>query len=205
MLTTIDGLLIDLDGTVVTGKKLIPGADQAIEHFRKLGKKIVFVSNRGNISSQMAFDSLTALGVKLYREEILLASTVTARFLQAHYPTSRVWTLGDDGLSQELQYHSVKLATRPQEADFLVVSLHEAITYADLNAAFQAVRNGARIIATNADKMFPSEGGDSIDVAAMIGAIEAATDKKTELVIGKLPALWRKQHSKSCSSKPSNV
>ncbi|MBO1515532.1 HAD-IIA family hydrolase [Metabacillus bambusae] len=185
MLKDVEGVLIDLDGTIFNGDELIPGAIQAISYIRSLNKKIMFLSNRGNYSREMCFEKLTRLGVEVLYEEIILSSTVTAMYLQEYYPKCSVWTLGDVGLKEELEGSGVKLASAPEEADFLVITLHENLSYYELNRAFQAVQHGARILATNSDKTFPNENGKSIDVAGMIGAIEAATGKRTELVFGK--------------------
>ena len=43
--TQIKYILMDLDGTVYFGSKLIPGANEAIEFFRNNGKKIYFTTN----------------------------------------------------------------------------------------------------------------------------------------------------------------
>ncbi|MGG3940990.1 HAD-IIA family hydrolase [Peribacillus psychrosaccharolyticus] len=185
MLEGIEGVLIDLDGTVYRGSSLIPGAYEAICHLRKLEKKIVFLSNRGNFSREMCRDKLNELGIKVETDEILLSSTIASRYLKDFYSESKVWTLADQGLRDELVNHGINLAETPQVADFLLISLHENLLYADLNNAFKAVQHGARILATNADKMFPSDSGLSIDVAGMIGAIEATTEKKVEKVFGK--------------------
>jgi arabinose operon protein AraL len=181
----IEGFLIDLDGTIMNGKELILGAEKAISFLQNQNKRLVFLSNRGNISRKTCFERLLAYGIKVEEENIILASTVTAKFLKKYYPFSKVWTLGNKGLEEELLTHGVIIASAPEEADFLVITLHDDITYPDLNMAFKAVRHGARIIATNADKTYPLESGSAIDVAGMIGAIESATGKKTEVVIGK--------------------
>jgi len=181
----IEGVLIDLDGTILKGNQSIPYADEAVAYIRSLGKKIAFVSNRGNLSRRMCYERLEPLGIAAAEEEIILSSTVTAQFLREHYPLCQVWTLGDDGLREELRHHQVPLARVPEEADFLVITLHETVTYRDLDLAFRAVHHGARIIATNIDKTFPNEHGNAIDVAGMVGAIEAATGRKVELVLGK--------------------
>jgi len=54
-----------------------------------------------------------------------------------------------------------------------------------LNIALQAVRGGARLIATNPDRTCPVEGGEIPDCAGMIAAVEAVTDTKVELIVGK--------------------
>lgn len=181
----IEGVLIDLDGTIWRGNELIPHANEAVAYLRSLGKRIVFVSNRGNWSRRMCHERLGRFGIAAGEEDIILSSTVTAQFLRKHYPLCQVWTLGDEGLREELQHHQVPLAPAPEDADFLIITLHETMTYRDLDLAFRAVHHGARIIATNIDTTFPSEHGNAIDVAGMVGAIEAATARTVEIVLGK--------------------
>lgn len=179
------GFLIDLDGTVFRGRELIDGAKEAVHTLQSLGKAVVFLSNRGNLSRAMCRKKLLGAGIRTDERSIVLSSSVTASFLKKHYPLSKVWVLGEKGLTDELALAGVALAQNPQAADWLVISLHETVTYEDLNLAFKAASSGARIIATNRDRSFPNEGGHAMDVAGMIGAIEASARAKTELVIGK--------------------
>ncbi|WP_127532538.1 HAD-IIA family hydrolase [Paenibacillus kobensis] len=183
--TALDGFVIDLDGTVFRGDCIIDGAPEAIAALRQAGKRFVFLSNRGNISRTMCQERLSRYGIEASEEEILLSSTVTARYLRDREPDCQVWTLGDAGLREELASFGIAHADRPEDADWLVITLHETLTYRDLNAAFRAVRHGARIIATNEDRTFPGADGDQIDVAGMIGAITASTGAKVEVVVGK--------------------
>ncbi|MBD2847343.1 HAD-IIA family hydrolase [Paenibacillus sp. IB182496] len=179
------GYIIDLDGTVYTGKTAIDGAAEAIRLLRGHDVPFVFLSNRGNYSARMCREKLAGMGVEVRDEELLLSSTVTARYLQRESPGSSFWALGEQGLVDELQLAGLQAAERPEDAQWLVITLHETVTYRDLNMAFRAVRAGARIIATNADKSFPGDDGDAIDVAGMIGAITHSTGSEVEVVIGK--------------------
>ncbi|AOZ92589.1 HAD-IIA family hydrolase [Paenibacillus crassostreae] len=189
MLENIDGFVIDLDGTVYKGKDAIEGAMDTIAYLKSIGKRIAFLSNRGNISRKMCHDKLIGMGIDVEENEILLTSTVTANYLRENDENCQAWVLGEQGLRDELEIAGIKLADKPELADWLVITLHETLTYKELNEAFRAVRHGARIIATNEDKTFPGDGGDCIDVAGMIGAIEASTDQKVEVVIGKPSSL----------------
>ncbi|WP_373232599.1 HAD-IIA family hydrolase [Cohnella sp.] len=185
LLDTIDGFIIDLDGTVYRGGQVIDGVRETIEYIRVLDKKIVFLSNRGNYSRKMCCEKLKALGIVAVEEEIILTSTVTAKYLRRFDPHCKAWLLGDDGLHEEMTSIGVEIAARPEEADWLVITLCENLTYKELNRAYRAVRHGAKIIATNEDKTFPGDDGDSIDVAGMIGAIVHATGADVSVVIGK--------------------
>ena len=180
-----EGFLIDLDGTVYRGEKLVEGAADTIRQLASLGKRFVFVSNRGNFSRAMCREKLAQMGLEVPPETLLLTSTVTAMYLRDHHPGSSVWVLGEQGLKDELSTFGILLAPRPEAAGWLVITLHETLTYRDLNQAFRAVRGGAKIIATNADRMVPTEEGDCIDVAGMIGAIAYSTGKDPDVVVGK--------------------
>ncbi|OUM94130.1 MAG: haloacid dehalogenase [Thermobacillus sp. ZCTH02-B1] len=189
---TPDGFILDLDGTVYAGSRPIDGAAETIGYLRSRGKRVVFLSNRGNISRRMCRERLAAMGIPCEAEDIILTSSVVARYLREHEPDARVWVLGEQGLRDELALHGVRFAVRPQDADRLVVTLHETLTYAELNDAFRAVRAGARIIATNRDKTFPGEDGESIDVGAVLAALEHATGVAADVVVGKpSPAMAR--------------
>jgi len=184
-LKDIKGFIIDLDGTVYTGLYAIPGAIEAVKMLQSFNVPFVFLSNRGNYSRAMCEEKLKRMGLLVDAERIVLSSTVTARFLQQHYPGEAVWPFGDAGLEEELRSHDILIADQPEHAKWLVITLHENLNYKELNQAFRAVRHGARIIATNEDRMFPTEAGDCIDVAGMIGAIVHATGVPVSHVMGK--------------------
>src|SRR4030095_9314947 len=57
--------------------------------------------------------------------------------------------------------------------------------YGKLNVALQAVKGGARLIATNPDRTCPVEGGEIPDCAGLIAAVEPFTAKKVETIVGK--------------------
>lgn len=184
-LSNVKGFIIDLDGTVYAGQHALAGAVEAIHMLQARRIPFVFLSNRGNYSRAMCQEKLHKMGIEVPQQSIVLSSTVTAKFLQQHYPGEAVWPFGDTGLSEELRSHHIPIAVVPEQAQWLVITLHENLTYRELNQAFRAVRHGASIIATNEDRMFPSDEGDSIDVAGMIGAITQATGASVAHVMGK--------------------
>lgn len=179
------GFLIDLDGTIYAGEELIDGAKEAIDYLQQEKIPFVFVSNRGNYSRQTCHQKLINFGIHVHPDQIILTSTVAADYLASHAASESIWVLGNDELKNELLAHGLTLASLPHEADWLIITLHEQVTYNDLNHAFRAVQAGARIIATNADKTFPRHDGNCIDVAGLIGAIAYSTGKEPEVIVGK--------------------
>ena len=61
----------------------------------------------------------------------------------------------------------------------------EALKRYPLETALQAVRGGARLIATNPDRTCPTEDGEIPDCAGMIAAVEAVTGAQVDIIVGK--------------------
>ena len=67
----------------------------------------------------------------------------------------------------------------------MIASFDRTFDYGKLQTAFDAIRAGARFVATNADRYCPVPGGGQPDAAAVIAAIEACTTTRVEVVVGK--------------------
>ena len=68
---------------------------------------------------------------------------------------------------------------------WVVIAFDRTFDYAKLDTALQAVRSGARLIATNPDRTCQTEDGEIPDCAGMIAAVEAVTGQAVEVVVGK--------------------
>jgi HAD superfamily hydrolase (TIGR01450 family) len=112
------------------------------------------------------------------------SSLVLARHLRTLDPGAPVFVIGEPPLIAELAAHG--FAVRPDHlVRWVVIAFDRTFDYAKLNTALQAVRHGARLIATNPDRTCPTEDGEIPDCAGMIAAVEAVTAKSVELVVGK--------------------
>ena len=67
----------------------------------------------------------------------------------------------------------------------VIASFDRTFDYRKLNIGFQALRRGARFLATNADATCPVAGGEIPDAGAVIGALEGCSKRQVELVVGK--------------------
>jgi HAD superfamily hydrolase (TIGR01450 family) len=67
----------------------------------------------------------------------------------------------------------------------VVIAFDRTFDYAKLNIALQAVRRGARLIATNPDRTCPTEDGEIPDCAGMIAAVEAVSGARVDVIVGK--------------------
>lgn len=181
----IQGYLLDLDGTVYRGKKLIPGAREAVEALRSRGRRILFLSNKPLYSREHYANKLSHLGIPATVDDVINSSFVLANFLAKEAPGAKVFAIGEPALLEELQRAGLELSEDPQKIDYVVAAFDRTFNYRKLNIAFQALRRGARFYATNPDRTCPTEDGEIPDAAAVIAALEVTTGRKVEKVFGK--------------------
>jgi arabinose operon protein AraL len=178
------GWLFDLDGTIYLGERLIPGADAAIATLRAAGRRVAFLSNKPLQTRAEYAAKLTRLGVPAAPDDVINSSLVLARYLRDRDPGAPVFVIGEPPMLDEMRAHGFEVRS-DERVRWVVIAFDRTFDYAKLNVALQAVKQGARLIATNPDRTCPVEGGEIPDCAGMIAAVEAVTDKKVEAIVGK--------------------
>lgn len=177
--------IFDLDGTVYLGDALLPTAGETITELRRLGCRTVFLSNNPTHTREEYAAKLTKLGLPTPPEDVVNSSLVMADFLQQEMPGARLFVIGEPALVQVLQEAGFSFSEDPARIDAVIASFDRTFVYHKLQAAFDAIRAGARFFATNADRYCPVPGGGQPDAAAIIAAVEACTNTKVEAVVGK--------------------
>ncbi|WP_324718262.1 HAD-IIA family hydrolase [Carboxydochorda subterranea] len=182
--------MFDLDGTVYLGERLIPGADEVIRTLRRHGIGVVFLSNKPLESRESYAAKLTRLGIPTDPEDVITSAYVTAEHLARAHPGARVYALGEEVLARILRQAGVVLVPGPgrcdpAEVDLVLASFDRTLTWEKLSFAHQALRRGARLVATNPDPTCPVEGGDVPDAGAIIAALETSSGARLEWVAGK--------------------
>src|SRR5881397_3634822 len=178
------GWLFDLDGTVYRGESLIPGAAAAIAALRAAGRRVAFLSNKPIRTRADYARKLTGLGIPTREDDVVNSSLVLARHLARLDPGAPVFVIGEPPLIAELRAHGFEVRGDPR-VRWVVIAFDRTFDYAKLNTALQAVRQGARLIATNPDRTCPTESGEIPDCAGMTAAVEAVTGHTVEVVVGK--------------------
>lgn len=182
--TLYDAYIFDLDGTVYLGDALLPTAGETIAALRKMDRRTVFVSNNPTHTRRGYAERLTRLGLPTPAGDIVTSSMVMVDLLRRHLPGARLFVIGEEPLCAELRAAGFELAGDPR-VDAVIASFDRTFVYRKLQIAFDAIRAGARFLATNADVYCPVPGGGEPDAGAIIAAIEACTGKRVEAVAGK--------------------
>jgi arabinose operon protein AraL len=178
------GWLFDLDGTVYLGERLVPGAAELIAGLRAAGRRVAFLSNKPLETRADYARKLTRLGIPAEADDVINSSLVLARHLRGLDPGAPVFVIGEAPMLAEMRAHGFEVRDDAR-VRWVVIAFDRTFTYAKLDTALQAVKGGARLIATNPDRTCPVEGGEIPDCAGMIAAVEAVTDRRVELIVGK--------------------
>lgn len=181
----LKGFIFDLDGTVYLSERLIPGADRVIRLLRERGGKVVFLSNKAIQTRENYAAKLTRLGIPTAPEEVINSSFVMTRYLAKRAPGARVFAVGEAPFVEELQRAGFAISEDPARIEWVIASFDRTFDYRKLCIAFEALKRGARFVATNPDRTCPIEGGELPDCAGVIAHLEAVTLRKVEAIVGK--------------------
>lgn len=174
--------LIDLDGTLYHGPKMIPGADELINALRAKRIPFLFVTNNSSRTPAEVAAHLEAMGIPARAQEVCTSAVAAARYIAEDRPGCKVAAIGEAGLTRALIEAGLQLTE--EEPDVVVQGIYRQFTYETLTRAVRWIRGGARYVLTNPDVLLPSQEGLMPGAGALSAAIQAASGVKPE-VIGK--------------------
>ena len=163
------GYIFDLDGTIYLGDEIIEGAAETISMLKHNGHKVAFLTNKSIATRHDYYEKLNKMNIDVKMSEIVNSNYIAALYLKQYMKEGQsVFLIGEEALIQEIQDLRINVTNDPERASFVLIGWDRRFTYEKINAAFQAWKAGAKVIATNPDKTCPVKGGEIPDCGAMI-------------------------------------
>jgi len=207
LIDSFDTFLLDCDGVIWEGNRLLDGAKQTLDLLRHLGKRLIFVTNNSTLSRQQYLKKFEKLRLHAQQDEIFGSSRVLAYYLRhvLHFPQhEKVYVVGQNGIMEELVAEGIQCftdeaeeMTRPVEPSELahiqrddtvgavVIGFDIQVNYRKLARAFTYLTNPkCQFIATNTDATYPYAGSVFPGTGAIVASLEKATGR-TPVVVGK--------------------
>lgn len=179
-----DAFLLDLDGVLYRGDEPVPGAAEAVERLRALGKGIAFVTNNASRTPSDVVAHLRSVGIDADTREVE-TSALTAAAALADLGVASAFVVGERGLREALTAAGIRQVETGDPAEAVVVGWDRSLTYDTLRWASLAIQRGATLYASNADTSYPAPDGTTWPGAgSIVAAIEAATGHEA-VVFGK--------------------
>lgn len=180
LLSTVDGLLIDIEGVLTHGSEVIPGAPETIRALRARGIPFRFLTNTTIYCRLTLLDRLTAMGFDIEVDELFTATYAAAQYLrnanaQRYYPL----------LLPDAQLEFTGIDVDEENPEFVVVGdMGAGFNFSRLNRAFRALLHGAQLVALHKKRMWRTEEGLFLDAGPFVVALEYASESGA-VVVGK--------------------
>jgi NagD protein len=169
----IKNYLIDMDGVILRGTTLIPGAAEFVQRLRAQGIPFLIFTNNSQYTPRDLQVRLLYMGLDVPPEAIFTSALATAQFLHSQRPGGRAYAIGESGLTTAL--HDIGYVLTDQDPDYVVLGETTTYSFERITRAIRFVTAGARFIATNPDVSGPGEGGVVPATGAVAALISAAT------------------------------
>lgn len=188
-LKKIKHVALDMDGTIYNGKTLFPFTIPFLNKLKELNITYSFLTNNPSKSINDYLMHLKAMGISATEEEIYTSTQATIEYLRYHLPTvRRLFILGTPGMIGEFEkagYESTAddAADRP---DAVVVGFDMSLIYPRLCRAAWWIEQGLPYIATNPDKVCPTDQPTVlVDCGSICACLNEATGRTPDAFAGK--------------------
>lgn len=182
-LAEIECFLLDMDGTFYLGENLLPGAKKLLDRLQRRGIEYLFLTNNSSKHRGDYAAKLQSLGVDVPESKIFTSGEATHLYLKRKYAQASIFLVGTPALEEEFERAGLNLVE--DDPDVVVLGFDTTFTYDKLWKLCDYVRAGLPYIATHHDFNCPTDDGFMPDIGATIAFVEASTNRRPDVIIGK--------------------
>ncbi|TPG69690.1 TIGR01457 family HAD-type hydrolase [Brevibacillus laterosporus] len=180
---TYKGYLLDLDGTIYHGNRVIPEAVTFIEYLQETKTPYLYVTNNSSTTAEKVAERLSNMGLPTTADQVYTTSMATAKYLSEQKVQQKTYfALGEEGLFKAMEEAGYSFTE--ENPSYVIIGIDRTLTYEKVATAMRAIRNGATFIATNADPALPTEHGLMPGNGALVAAVATASAQRP-IIIGK--------------------
>lgn len=184
---------LDIDGTLIKGRSLLPMTKAFIHRLRKEGKQLFFVTNHPVRSHEEHVEYLTKLGLSIKQEELITPLDGLKRFFNQVEGDYSVYVAASTMVKRKLLDWKIPVIQRSNgkhDNCFVVLGMSSDLNYGMLQEAYQCIQNGATVLVLNPDRTCPSTNYKLLDTGLFLKMYEESGDLKKEPVIIGKPSVW---------------
>lgn len=194
-------LLVDLDGVVYRGRDPVEGIPELLRRRVEQGDTVIYCTNNSRLHRSEYREQLEAIGAPVDDDHILTSARATALALtDGQMPIAEageggnglltVMVVGGPGLARELREVGLRVVDPDErglaaQPEVVVAGIDLALTHRRISLGADAIRGGARFVATNRDPVYPTPTGLVAGAGATVAALEVVAGRPPDLVVGK--------------------
>lgn len=180
---------LDMDGTIYMGATLFPYTKPFLAGVKELGLGYSFLTNNPSSSIADYLAKLARLGVAATEEEMYTTALATIDYIKTHYPEAkRLFMLGTPSMITEFEKAGFESAADDpnDRPDVLVVAFDKSLVYERLCRAAWWISQGVPYIATNPDRVCPTDQPVVlVDCGSICACLTHATGRTPDITLGK--------------------
>lgn len=181
LLARYRAVLCDLDGCLVSGATVLPGARAFVEKARA---RLMVLSNNSTDTGASLSARLAQGGLAVAPERMVLAGVAAIELVANRAPGARVFVCG----SGATVGHAVACGLQADETspEFVILTRDTGFTYDRLQTVLRYLTAGARLVVANADSSHPGADGVPVpETGALLAAVRECLPGQAFEVIGK--------------------
>ncbi len=188
-LAKIKHVALDMDGTIYMGDSLFPYTIPFLERLKKMNISYSFLTNNPSKSLDDYLQKLEKMGIHATEEEMYTTTVATIDYIKAHYPSARrLFLLGTPSMISQFEKAGfVSTADDAEDVpDLIVAAFDLTLVYSRLCRAAWWISQGIPYIATNPDKVCPTNLPTVlVDCGSICKCLEHATGRQPDITLGK--------------------
>lgn len=188
-LREIKHVALDMDGTIYMGDQLFPFTIPFLEKLKRLGISYSFLTNNPSKSLDDYLSKLAKMGIEAKPQEMYTTTIATIDYIKTHYPQAKkLFLLGTPSMISQFEGAGFISAADDENdvPDIIVASFDMSLTYPRLCRAAWWIKQGIPYIATNPDKVCPTNLNTVlVDCGSICKCLESATGRQPDITLGK--------------------
>ena len=188
-LRRIRHVALDMDGTIYMGMSLFPYTQAFLRGLREQGIGYSFLTNNPSKCIDDYLHKLAKLGIEATRDEMYTTALATIDYIKARYPAARrLFLLGTPSMISEFEAAGCESCAESADdvPDVVVAAFDMTLQYDRLCRAAWWVKQGVPYIATNPDRVCPTDLPTVlVDCGSICACIEHATGRRPDITLGK--------------------
>jgi NagD protein len=188
-LRQIAHVALDMDGTIYQGGTLFPWTKPFLARLGSLHVGHTFLTNNPSKSTADYLAHLGRIGVSATADELYTSTQATIDCLRTrHAGVQRLFVLGTPSMASQFREAGFQLTDdRPDDVpDAIVVGFDLTLNYARVCRAAWWIRRGLPFLATNPDRVCPTDQPTVlVDCGAICAMLEQAAGRPPDITLGK--------------------
>lgn len=174
-------LLLDLDGTMYRGSKMMKGGKELMEALHQNQQRYLFLTNNSKRTRKQNVEHMEKMGyIGIRKQDFFTSAMAAAIYVRKHYEKRKVFMIGEEGLREALLEQGFLFDD--ENPDFVFVGLDQKGNYQKYSHAVNALINGAVLIGTNDDRILAQENGFMLGNGSVVAMMEYASNQKSPCI-----------------------